>query len=115
MRALRVYVDTSVIGGCLDEEFHTWSNRLLRDFQEGRFVPVVSSVVAAEIEAAPEAVREKFEEILRLDPEFLEITEGAAHFRGEASHLSGRPPHRCDEATHLCAGAVLSCGVAPHY
>lgn len=33
---LRVYLDTSVIGGCFDDEFEVWSNALLRDFRSGR-------------------------------------------------------------------------------
>lgn len=75
MRVLRVYVDTSVIGGCFDAEFSLWSNRLFEDFQSKRFVPVVSSIVATEIESAPEAVRGKLDEILGLDADFLEVTE----------------------------------------
>ncbi len=28
---LRIYIDTSVLGGCFDAEFSTWSNALIRD------------------------------------------------------------------------------------
>ena len=28
----RVYIDTSVIGGCYDQKFEEWSNRLFEDF-----------------------------------------------------------------------------------
>lgn len=31
---LRIYIDTSVLGGCFDREFATWSNGLVRDFRE---------------------------------------------------------------------------------
>ena len=31
MSAVRVYLDTSVIGGCCDEEFSKWSLGLMRD------------------------------------------------------------------------------------
>jgi hypothetical protein len=30
-KRLRIYVDTSVIGGCLDPEFETWSRALFRE------------------------------------------------------------------------------------
>ena len=33
----RIYVDTSVIGGCLDEEFKLYSERLMSDFEAGRW------------------------------------------------------------------------------
>lgn len=52
-KSIRVYLDTSVIGGCLDDEFETWSNALLRDFRSGRYVPVLSDLLATEIEPAP--------------------------------------------------------------
>ncbi len=41
----RVYVDTSVLGGCFDPEFARWSNRLVKDFHAGRFVPVLSDLL----------------------------------------------------------------------
>lgn len=31
----RIYIDTSVIGGCGDEEFSKWSIQLFDEFQEG--------------------------------------------------------------------------------
>jgi hypothetical protein len=52
----RIYLDTSVIGGCFDDEFAAWSNGLMRDFASGRYVPLLSDVLAAEVEDAPEAV-----------------------------------------------------------
>jgi hypothetical protein len=54
----RVYVDTSVIGGCLDEEFGAYSERLADDFDQGRFRAVISDVTLAELETAPPAVRQ---------------------------------------------------------
>jgi hypothetical protein len=67
MKRWRVYVDTSVIGGCLDPEFAKWSNALWRDFRVGVHRPVLSSVTAAEISRAPEAVRALHAELLDLD------------------------------------------------
>jgi hypothetical protein len=32
MKLSRMYLDTSVIGGCYDEEFAAWSNGLMKDF-----------------------------------------------------------------------------------
>lgn len=66
MKRLRIYVDTSVIGGCFDPEFKEWSVALVDDFRLGRYVPVISDVTAAEILAAPGFVRELHAEMLRL-------------------------------------------------
>jgi hypothetical protein len=48
---------------------------LLEDFRRGTYLPVVSDVVAAEIEDAPEPVREVYAELLQLGAEFLEVDE----------------------------------------
>jgi hypothetical protein len=42
MKVQRVYIDTSVLGGCFDTEFSPWSNALIGDFRTGRLKPVVS-------------------------------------------------------------------------
>ncbi|MBI4476560.1 MAG: hypothetical protein HY654_05260 [Acidobacteria bacterium] len=70
----RIYIDTSVLGGCLDTEFTTWSNGLIRDFRAGRLIPVLSDVTAAEATDAPEAVRELHQEMLGLAGSLLPIT-----------------------------------------
>jgi uncharacterized radical SAM superfamily Fe-S cluster-containing enzyme len=54
----RVYIDTSVIGGCLDEEFADWSNLLFDEFRAGTKVAVVSDLTRMELEEAPQNVRD---------------------------------------------------------
>ena len=72
---LRIYIDTSVLGGCFDREFATWSNGLVRDFRAGRLTPVLSDVTAAEIQEAPAPVRQLHQEILTIVETVLPITE----------------------------------------
>lgn len=74
MKALRVYLDTSVIGGCFDEEFERWSNALVQDFRVGRFRPVLSEVTAAEVLAAPGSVQALYAELLDLGADVLRVT-----------------------------------------
>jgi hypothetical protein len=74
---LRIYIDTSVLGGCFDPEFSTWSNGLIRDFRARRLVPVLSDVTAAEVQEAPERVRELHREILTIAESVLPLTEEA--------------------------------------
>lgn len=74
MERLRIYIDTSVLGGCFDEEFAPWSNGLMRDFRAGRLVPVLSDVTAAEVASAPEPVRDLHQEMLALAGAVLPVT-----------------------------------------
>lgn len=53
----RIYIDTSVIGGCEDEEFSQWSIQLFEEFRQGLRIAVVSDLTRREIEKAPETVR----------------------------------------------------------
>lgn len=52
----RVYIDTSVIGGCFDEEFETWSNQFFKDVREGNYILLISDITYRELELAPKNV-----------------------------------------------------------
>lgn len=102
MHVQRIYLDTSVIGGCFDSAFSRWSLGLVKDFRLGRFRPVVSEVVAAEIKSAPEIVLRQYAEIaalpgselLPLIAEAIELAE-AYQERGVVS------PRYYDDGTHI--------------
>ena len=55
----RIYIDTSVIGGCEDEEFAKWSIKLFADFNKGLKFAVISDLTRRELEGAPENVKER--------------------------------------------------------
>lgn len=54
----RIYTDTSVIGGCFDEEFSVPSTQLFDRFRKCQDVLVLSDLTLAELEGAPSQVRE---------------------------------------------------------
>jgi hypothetical protein len=49
---MNVYADTSVIGGCFDEEFNVWSNALIKEFISGIKRIVISDLTLQELELA---------------------------------------------------------------
>ena len=53
----RIYTDTSVLGGCEDDEFRVASRRLLEAFEGGELILVLSELTLRELETAPEGVR----------------------------------------------------------
>jgi hypothetical protein len=59
----RVYIDTSVIGGCFDAEFEEWSNRLFDEFKFGNRIAVISDMTLDELSDAPKRVQENFNKI----------------------------------------------------
>jgi predicted nucleic acid-binding protein len=73
MKIQKIYVDTSVIGGCFDSEFSPWSLGLFRDFKAGLLSPATSDIVSTEIAFAPKGVKDKFQELLSFDPDILPV------------------------------------------
>jgi len=70
----RIYVDTSVLGGCFDPEFERWSNMLLEAFRRGEYLAILSSVTAAEVEHAPEPVQAVHAELIEGGAELLAVS-----------------------------------------
>lgn len=58
MKRPRIYVDASVVGGCFDSEFSVESLALFDMARRGEVGVVVSDLLVAEIDVAPERVRE---------------------------------------------------------
>lgn len=75
MKLQRVYIDTSVIGGCFDAEFATESNRLMQDFAAGRLKAVVSDIVAIEVNQGFDKLQAQFQQLLASQPEWVNVTE----------------------------------------
>lgn len=77
---LKVYIDTSVIGGCLDDEFSMWSCALFEEFKAGLKIPIVADITLRELESAPVEVQE----ILKPLAEKIEYV----YFNEESDNLS---------------------------
>ena len=54
MMRLRIYIDTSVIGGCLDKEFQNASMELIDKFKRGEMIAVISELTTLELKDAPQ-------------------------------------------------------------
>ena len=99
---LRIYTDTSVLGGCEDEEFAEHSLRLMESFVRGERVLVLSSLTVQELAAAPAAVRRRLAsvpvghiETLQLGVETGDLAEAylsagvlPTRMRADAQHIA---------------------------
>lgn len=106
MKTQRIYIDTSVIGGCFDPEFAEWSNGLLKDFQNGAFRPLLSEVVAAEIIEAPEYVQKIYAELSALNAEILEVDETSIALAEEYQKRHILSPNFYDDGLHIALATV---------
>lgn len=101
-RTLRIYADTSVFGGCFDEEFAVPSLRLFEEIRVRRFKLVVSQTTLNELARAPTQVRsilgglpadlvetmESSEEVLQLRDAYLGAGIVAAGSLLDAEHIA---------------------------
>jgi len=71
----RVYIDTSVIGGCFDDEFKVYSKLLFEEIISGKKGIVVSDIVLFELEGAPKNVRDFFNGIPHNSIEYTFLNE----------------------------------------
>jgi predicted nucleic acid-binding protein len=62
-KKLRLYIDTSVFGGCFDQEFMPESKRIIEYSKKKKVTFLISAIVAAELESAPERVQVLVESI----------------------------------------------------
>jgi predicted nucleic acid-binding protein len=111
MKRQRIYTDTSVIGGCFDAEFEAWSNGLMQDFRLGLLLPVLSVVVAAEIEPAPEPVRAQYAELLQLGTELLDLSDEVRDLAAAYDARQILPPKFSNDALHIALATVAGVDV----
>ena len=74
---MRIYVDTSVFGGCFDPEFELWSNLLFNYFKIGKYTAVISEVSEFELKFAPTEIQKVLTNIPKENLEIAMLTEEA--------------------------------------
>ncbi len=111
MKVLQIYVDTSVLGGCFDNEFARWSIVLIRNFRDGVFRPVLSEVVAAEVRLAPEAIWTMYADLLALRAEVLTVTDEALQLLAVYQARSILTPRFENDMLHIALATVANVDV----
>jgi len=106
MKPLRIYIDTSVLGGCFDIEFARWSNTLIGDFRAGRLIPLLSDVTAAEVAEAPPWVRDLHQEMLLLAGRVLPVTPQVAALVASYTAKKILPVRMAADMTHIALATL---------
>lgn len=81
MKTLRIYADTSVFGGCFDEEFAKDSCSLFQEVRNGRFKLLVSLTIIQELDRAPEKVQGVLDSIPPEVVEYLDLSDEVTDLR----------------------------------
>ena len=105
-RVLRVYADTSVFGGCFDDEFRTESVRFFEEVRVGRFVVVVSDVTLDELELAPERVRAVLAELPAAQVEIVSTSPESIALRNAYLEAGVVGPASTNDASHIAVATI---------
>ena len=111
MKLMRIYIETSVIGGYFDEEFMKPTQIFLSMLREKRFIPLVSDILAEEIGKAPQQVKELLSEIIQQGVEQAQINDDSIDLR-DAYLKAGIVTHRYeDDAMHVALATLARADV----
>lgn len=106
LRPMRVYIDTSVIGGCLDKEFAVDSRRIFELAKAGRLILLLSDVVVAELEPAPADVKNIVEGMRATQLQRVAITDDVIALRDAYIRAGVIGARWIDDATHVAAATA---------
>jgi len=102
----RLYLDTSVIGGCFDPEFAEDSRRVIDAILSGQARLLFSEVVEAELLSAPEPVRSLFAELPDSVRERITFTAEVEALAGEYVTHGVVPEVWLEDCRHVAAATV---------
>jgi len=103
---MRVYADTSVIGGCEDDEFRESSRRLMKRCARGEVTLVLSAVTLQELERAPHAVRDVLRAVGADNVEVVAITSEIRELADRYVESGALGKGMRADAQHIAAATV---------
>jgi hypothetical protein len=111
MHKPRIYLDTSVVGGCFDDEFQQSSQKLVDEFLAKKKIMLISSVLISEVEKAPEAVLNLFKTLQSTEHEFLEMNDETEKLANHYLVEKILPPDCINDARHIAVASYYRADV----
>lgn len=110
MQIMRIYADTSVFGGVFDAEFAEPTKRLFAEIDLGRFSLVTSAIVEAEIEPAPQRIRDFFS-LYEAVAEIAQLTQETILLQQEYIKSGVVTEKSAEDALHVAIATVSRCSL----
>jgi len=102
----RVYIDTSVAGGCFDEEFSSESKNLFGKFQRKEMIAVISEPTLRELLEAPKEVQDVVRFLPEEATEIVPITEDATKLAQSYLAAGAVPKNLFVDALHIAIATI---------
>src|SRR5712692_10452909 len=106
-RSLRIYADTSVFGGCFDDEFTADNLRFFEEVRQGQFVVVVSDVTLDELQLAPEEVRRVLADLPPDQVQIVTTSSESDELRDAYLDAGVVGPASSNDAAHIAVATVV--------
>jgi len=106
MKPLRVYIDTSVVGGCYDKDFQNESRALFQMAKDGGLRLVVSPLLIDELTQAPPEVQRVLMDLPRGCIEHMGLEEEALELRDVYLAAGVVGEAHGDDALHVALATV---------
>jgi len=111
VRLQRIYADTSVIGGCLDDEFRDASVSLMNLFREKKAVLVLSDLTLRELEGAPKAVRGIVDSLPPQAIELIQLSADAVELASQYIRRQVVKEEHLIDAEHIAVATLAAVDV----
>ncbi len=105
--AMRIYVDSSVVGGCLDEEFAQESLALFDMARQARVIILISDLLVDELRGGPKEVLSILDSLPPEGVEYVKATGESRRLR-DAYLAAGVVGPSSDSDAHHVAPATLA-------
>ncbi len=106
MKKLRIYLDTSVIGGYLDDEFSVESNQVIQAIRQEKFILLISEIIINELIKAPQEVKDILFSIPKNVIEVVNINDEILQLRDNYIDAGVVTEKSINDATHVAAATV---------
>jgi predicted nucleic acid-binding protein len=103
---MRVYIDTSVVGGCFDDEFSQESRALFAMAEKGKICLLISNVLADELTLAPEQVQKVITELPQGSFEVVQENEESRRLRDMYLKIGVVGITHVNDAHHVAIASV---------
>jgi predicted nucleic acid-binding protein len=108
---MKIYADTSVIGGCFDVEFQQWSIELFEEFKKGIKKLMLSDLTLQELEFAREEVRNKVNEVPAANKIHTGITDEAIQLARTYIVEGALTSKSYNDALHIALATIYNADV----
>ena len=105
-KRVKIYIDTSVIGGCCDDEFKDCSIQLIKELKIGLHIPVISELTLAEVNKAPQEVQNIITDLMASDCAIIPETEESVELAYKYIEAGILSKNFEDDARHIAIATI---------